>query len=432
MALTKGLSMPSATPVLKRQNHRIHPCNATRKNDLLAHLIAEYAGKSILIVTANDPADVTVPEDKNITLTSDELLAQMGELTCDILISYDLPDKAIIYMSRFARAREYALILLSAEDQKFLYPIETLQGRTITQEAISGYEPDFGIAVEQKSKEEAAARRAEREAKAQSGSDRPRAPRRDDKPRGDRPDFKREERGSRDDARPPRKPFSDSKPGGFDKKDSKPRFVGKDENGKPIFEGKTRERNHYHDGNPRTDAEKAARTPYSSKPKFFNKDSDKPRAEGEKAPFSGERKPYDAKKPYEKKPYEGKKTFENGEKKPYDAKKPFGEKKPYDAKKPFGEKKPYEGKKPFDNGEKKPYDAKKPFGEKKPYDAKKPFGEKKPYGDKKPYDKKPSSNYKPAYDSAKPAHTDTKPARAPRRINVKSLTPTTPSEDKKQ
>lgn len=375
--------MPSATPALKRQNHRIHPCTATRKNNLLSHLIDEYSGKSILVVTANDPARISIPDDKNIILTSDELLAQMGDVTCDILISYDLPDKAIVYMSRFARAREYALILLDAEDQKFLYPIETLLGRNITQEAISGFEPDFGIAVEQKSKEEAAARRVEREAKAQSGSkDRPRAPRRDDKPRGDRPDFKREER----DTRPPRKPFSDSKSGGFDKKDSKPRFVGKDENGKPIFEGKTRERNHYHDGNPRSEAEKAARTPYVSKPKFFGgdrKDSEKPREEGEKAPFSGERKPYDAKKPYEKKPYDAKKSFGSGDKKPY---------------------------------------------EKKPYDAKKPFGEKKPYGDKKPYDAKSSGSYKPAYTSSKPAQTDSTPKRAPRRINVKSLKPPKESE----
>jgi hypothetical protein len=360
--------MPSATPALKRQNHRIHPCNTARKNTLLTHLINEYAGKSILIVTANDPTAISVPEDKNITLTSDELLAQMGELTCDILISYDLPDKAIVYMSRFARAREYALILLGAEDQKFLYAIETLLGRTITQEAISGFEPDFGIAVEQKSKEEASARRAEREAKAGSASkDRPRAPKCDDRARGDRPSFKREERGEREDSRPPRKPFSDSKSGSFEKKDSKPRFVGKDENGKPIFENKTRERNHYIDGKPRTDAEKAAQTPYVSKPKFFGdkKDSDKPRAEGE-----------NAKKPYEKKPYDGKK--------------------PYGDKPAFGEKKPY--------------------GDKKPYDAKKPFGDKKSYGDKKPYDatKKPSSG------TSKPT---LEPKRPPRRINVKSLTP---------
>lgn len=372
--------MPSAIPALKRQNHRIHPCIAARKNALLSHLIAQYGGKSILVVTANDPALIHLPEDKkNITLLSDEALSQSAELTCDVLISYDLPDKAIIYMSRFARAKEYALILLCGEDQKFLYPIETLLGRTVTQETISGYEPDFGIAVEQKSKEEAKARRAERE---EEKAKRDARPKRDSKPRSDkpRPDHKREERGSNDDNRPPRKSFSDSKetkkPDYRSSKDSKPRFVGKDENGKPIFEGKTRERNHYIDGTPRSDTEKAARTPYVSKPKFFgkekeNKNSDKPRtAEGEKAPYAGEKKSYDAKKPYEKKPYDAKKSFGTGEKKPYDAKKPY---------------------------------------------------------EKKPYDKSVKST-KPSSDYSKPAPSESAaPKRPPRRIDVKSLKP---SEDK--
>lgn len=390
--------MPSsATPALKRQNHRIHPCTATRKNDLLNHLIRQYAGKSILVVTAGDPTHISVTESGSITLMSDLLLAQSPDLTCDILISYDLPDKAILYMSRFARAREYALILLGAEDQKFLYPIETLLGRTITQETLSGFEPDFGIAVEQKSKEEAKARREEREARAQSGSkERPRAPKRDDKPRRDdrgdkRPDFKREERGGKDEARPPKKPFSDGKKtGSFDKKSSKPRFIGKDENGKAIFEGKTRERNHYIDGTPRSDAEKAARTPYVSKPKFFDKDkqnTEKARSsDSEKAPYSGENPTNDGKKPYGKKPY--------------------------DAKKPFDK-------------DKKPYDGKKSFGDR----DKKPYGDtKKPYGDKKPYDKSAKST-KPSSDYAKSPQSEvTAPKRPPRRINVKSLTPPKESE----
>lgn len=306
--------MPSATtPALKRQNHRIHPCTGARKNDLLNHLIGQYAGKSILIVAAGDLAQLNTPENADVILTTDLLLAQSPELKCDVVISYNLPDKAIIYMSRFARAREYALILLGAEDQKLLYPIETLLGRTITQEAISGFEPDFGIAVEQKSKEEAKARREEREVKAQSSSkDRLKAPGRDNKMRPSdkndrRPDFKRDERGGKEETRPVKKPFSeDKKQGGFGKKSAKPRFIGKDENGKPIFEGKTRERNHYHDGTPRSDAEKAARTPYSSKPKFFGndkKDSDKPREDKkpyEKKPFDKDKKPYEGKKPYDK------------------------------------------------------------------------------------------------------------------------------------
>ncbi|MCK9372180.1 MAG: hypothetical protein M0P91_03225 [Sulfuricurvum sp.] len=386
--------MPSsATPALKRQNHRIHPCNAARKNELLNHLITRYHGKSILIVTANDPARIHLSHNDNITLSSDETLSQSPDLKCDVLISYDLPDKAIIYMSRFARAQEYALILLSAEDQKSLYPIETLVGRTIIQEAVAGFEPDFGIAVEQKSKEEAKARRAERD---EQNAKRDAQPKRDSKPRSD---FKRDDRGNRDENRPAKKPFSgtrdDKKPDNWKNKDSKPRFVGKDENGKPIFEGKTRERNHYIDGTPRSDTEKAARTPYSSKPKFFGKEkteSDKPKS------FDGEKKPYE-----NKKPYDAKKSFGNNEKKPYDSKKPY-------------EKKPYEGKKSFENGEKKPYEAQKSFGDKKPY------------GEKRPYDNKSPKNSKPSNNATKSSPADSTPKRTPRRINVKSLKPTEKSE----
>lgn len=382
---------------LKRQNHRIHPCAAARKNALLAHLIAHYADKAILVVTSGSASGIEIESYPNVTLAADADLTP--EQTCDVLISYDLPDKALIYMTRIARAGEYALILLGSDDQRFLYPIETLLGRTILQEPISGFEPDFGIAVEQKSKEEAKARRAERDAKfpkKESGD------KRDFKPRGDKPRYegKREERGGREGEKPFTKPRSDrpddKRQGGYGK-DSKPRFVGKDENGKPIFEGKTRERNHYHDGTPRSDAEKAARTPYSNKPKFFG---------GEKKESEPSRPVEGGKKPYEKKPYEGKKPFDK-EKKPFEGKKPSGDKKPY-------EKKPYDkdGKKPF--GEKKEFGDKKPFGEKKPYGEKKPFGDKKPYGEKKPYDKKPG------FDSSKPS---AEPKRPPRRINVKSFKP---------
>ena len=323
---------------IKRQNHRIHPCNASRKNELLIHLIAQHKGKKILVITAGEPSAVTV-EDADITVVGDEQLSGSADLTCDVLISYDLPEKALVYMTRLSRAREHALILLDAEDQKRLYGIETLLGRTIIQENIPGFEPDFGIAAERQSKEEAKARRAARDeqyAKQEKGG-------------------KRDDRGFKNDKKPADK---------WARKDSKPRFIGKDEKGKPMFEGKTRERNHYIDGTPRTEAEKAARTPFKSKPKFFGKDQkssgDDKSAEGKKESFKGEKKPF---------------------------------------------------------GDKKPYGEKKPAGNKKTYGDKKPYGDKKAFGDKKPYPKpKPSAEAKP---SAAPAE----PKRPPRRIDVKSFKP---------
>ena len=384
----------SSTPI-KRQNHRIHPCNRPLKNELIHFLIERNAGKSILVVTSTEAGELpTIFAGKNITVLSDAELAQTPDLRCEVLISYDLPEKAIVYMSRYARAREYALITLDEEDQKRLYPIELLNGRTITQEVVKGFEPDFGIAVDNQQKAEAKARRDEREAR--DAAD-PRN--RDKKPvRDTRPERLRED--SRGDKRPPR-----NEGDGFMAKkqhNAKPRFVGKDDSGKPIFEGKTRERNHYIDGTPRSDAEKATKPPYSSKPKFF----------GDKEKSSAEKKPYGEKKPFgDKKPYGDKPAF--GEKKPYGDKKPFGDKKPYGDKPAFGEKKPYGDKKPF--GDKKPYGDKPAFGEKKPYGDKKPFGDKKPYGDKKPFgDKKP-------YQDRKPSEAPAAPKRAPRRIDVKSF-----------
>jgi hypothetical protein len=356
----------SSTPI-KRQNHRIHPCNRPRKNELVQFLIERNAGKTILIATSENTGELpALFAGKNITVLSDAELTAKPDLRCEVLISYDLPEKAIVYMSRFARASEYALITLDAEDQKRLYPIELLNGRTITQEVVKGFEPDFGIAVDNQQKAEAKARRAEREAR-------------------DAADPRNRDKKPIRDTRPPR---NDSD--GFESKkqhNSKSRFVGKDENGKPIFEGKTRERNHYIDGTPRSDAEKAARTKFGSKPKFFG---DKAKNSDERKP-EGERKPYGEKKPFDK----DKKSF--GEKKPYGDKKPFGEKKPYGDKPAFGEKKPY------DKDGKKSYGEKKPFGDKKPYGDKKPFGEKKPYQDRKP------------------AETPAAPKRAPRRIDVKSF-----------
>lgn len=379
---------------IKRQNHRIHPCNAARKEKLISFLIERYPSKSVLIVTSKDAGELKNRfEGKNITVTNDQELASSSDFRADVLISYDLPEKAIIYMTRLAKANEYALILLDEQDQKQLYGIELLNGRTIIQEVIEGFEPDFGIAAENQQKAEAKARRAEREARdATEPKNRDQKPRReprperkfDDKPRSDRRPARGEDDG-----------FSAKKQQG-----SKPRFIGKDENGKPIFEGKTRERNHYIDGTPRTEEEKRNRTKYGSKPKFFG---DKGKSSDERKP-EGERKSFGEKKPFDK----DKKSF--GEKKPYGDKKPFGDKKPYGDKPAFGEKKPY------DKDGKKPYGDKKSFGEKKPYGDKKSFGEKKPFSDKKPY------------QDRKPSETPASPKRPPRRIDVKSLKPKKESE----
>ncbi len=125
--------MSSTTPI-KRQNHRIHPCNRPRKNELIHFLIERNSGKKILIVTSDEAGELTnLFAGNNITVLSDTELAKTPDLRCEVLISYDLPEKAIVYMSRYARASEYALITLDEQDQKRLYPIELLNGRNINQ-----------------------------------------------------------------------------------------------------------------------------------------------------------------------------------------------------------------------------------------------------------------------------------------------------------
>ena len=335
---------------IKRQNHRLHPCDASRKNELLNHLIALYPSKSILVVTAHDSKAIDIGENGDVTVITDAELPTAPTRRYNLLISYDLPSKALVYMTRLSQTDETALALLCPEDQKFLYPIETLLGRTIIQEPLAGFEPDFGIAAEQKIKEKAKAKRAER----------------------DERNAKREERPKRD-----FKPRTDFK---GEKKDSTSRFIGKDENGKPIFSGKTRDRNHYIDGTPRTEAEKAYKTPYSSKPKFYGKE--KPESEKTRS-ADGEKKLYD------KKPYEGKKPYDK-DKKSYGERKPFGDK----ATKPFEGKKSYGGKKNPSNNDVKPTNQ--------------------------------SNGGKPSSDSAKPAVT---PKRSPRRIDVKSFKPADKKEE---
>lgn len=328
---------------IQRKNHRIHPCDSGKKLELLTHLIGKFPDKHILIATANDTKLLQSIASKNITIVTDNEVKASEKNSVDILISYDLPEKALIYMTRFAHAREMALILLDSNDQKNLYPIETLLGRTIIQEVIAGFEPSFGIAVEQKSKAQALERRKMRDEEAALKADK------------------------------------------WAKKDKeKSVFLGTDESGKPIFSQKSRDRNHYIDGTPRSREEKATKTKFGSKPVFF----------GDKEQLN---------KP-----------------KSDDKKKPYGEKKPFDkdAKKPFGEKKPYGDKKPFDKDGKKEFGDKKSFGDKKPYGDKKPFDKdgKKPFGNKKPYDGKKS------FDKPAPKEPAT-PTRTPRKINVKSLKP---------
>lgn len=300
--------MSSSTVSVKRHNHRVHPCEPERKAELLEFLITRNAGLSILIVTANDPEILQASvKDEHVVVMSDTALTDAPELRCDLLISYDLPEKAIVYMARLARTKTYALILLDPKEQKQLYPIETLLGRNIMQEVLGGFEPrsDTPLVKEDRKVKE---RQPKQKYK----------PSREDK----RDDRKYDEKTTREDKRPPHKSVSKEKTASDKRSKQKrepSRYIGKDENGKPIFSGKTGERNHRYDGTPKESREKAAYKGSGKKPEFSEngekKRTGKPNSfDARSSEQSKEKKPWEkAKAAGSKKPY----TSSEGKKKPF-------------------------------------------------------------------------------------------------------------------
>lgn len=232
---------------VKHNKHRVYPCPHDKKLSLLNLLIAQHNKIKILIVTADNSELIkNAITAKNTTIMDDKELFESTETTCELLISYDLPQTANLYMLRLSKATEIAVVLLDSSEQKQLYPIETLLGRTIKQDIIEGFEykEDYKMVVAQKPAE-----RQKREYAFKTDSD-------------DKPKYEKSKKKS---YLSEKKPFdkpkynkpkknndSNDKSKPWDKKDKKPnKFLGKDDNGKALFSGKSGERNHRHDGTPK-------------------------------------------------------------------------------------------------------------------------------------------------------------------------------------
>lgn len=217
--------MSISTPTLKRHNHRVHPCKIEKKDELLDLLLTKNSDKKIFVITS-DKSSLSSNQD-NVTFVCDKELDENSELRCDLLISYDLPQDATTYMARTTRTNSHAIILLDSTQEKLLHPIEILNGRTIMQEPIDGFSEEIVQKQSQPKKKEPQARVEKREFK----------------PRDDKKEFR------------PKKKFDDSKgeKKPWDKKDKKEnKYLGKDENGKAIFSGKSGDRNHRYDGTPKS------------------------------------------------------------------------------------------------------------------------------------------------------------------------------------
>lgn len=243
---------------LKRKNHRLLLCTDAKKKDLLAKLIFENEGKRIAVAVYDDTEKVYIPEDVTLLMDGDPCEAKF-----DLLINYDLPADPAFYFARLTLTEETALTLMGESDQPHLLAIETLLGRAISQERPEGYAPELPTQPKPKPKR--------------------RAP-------------EKNERTLRE-KRPEKAPFSkESKPAPKRKPKASgvSRYIGKDENGKPIFSGKTGERNHRKDGTPHDEESLAAKREWEAKRK--KQGGKKPYDAKKSAPSRGERKPNDAKK----------------------------------------------------------------------------------------------------------------------------------------
>jgi superfamily II DNA/RNA helicase len=129
----------SNTHSIKRHNHKVHICAASRKESLLKHLISLYEDKKILVISKANSTTTEI-KDKNLTLSNDAGLSEFKNAQFDVLISFDLPDDVDTYMNRLAYTSTIALILLNEKEGALLYPIDMALGKNLPREVVPGFE----------------------------------------------------------------------------------------------------------------------------------------------------------------------------------------------------------------------------------------------------------------------------------------------------
>lgn len=282
--------MSTQTPIIKRHNHAAYRCLSTQKASLLTHLLDEHKDKRIAVIGA--PKEYRL---SGVTYIEDEDLATAPRV--DLIISYTLPATPELYMARLNHTDLLAFVLLDESDNSLLYEIERQLGKAIRQEQLEGFgseqkkkEPmrdNYGEKPHKDKKSFASKRDFDDDSSEESRREyKPRDNERGDKKpwekrdgeRGDRKPFEKRD-GEFKKSYPPRdrefrdgdkKPW-ENKP----KRDSK--YIGKDENGKPMFSGKSGERNHRFDGKPK-DFSSNEKT-FKKEPKRFDIKGKKPKEE---------------------------------------------------------------------------------------------------------------------------------------------------------
>lgn len=134
--------MATSLPALKRHNHRVHPCEDGRKNELLSFLLERESGGTVLVVAGAFPEKISESlASETVTFVTDDAIASLEGKTFDLVLSYDLPESVETYLERLKLAGKQAAILLETQRRDRLYPIETFLGRTVREEIIEGFAP---------------------------------------------------------------------------------------------------------------------------------------------------------------------------------------------------------------------------------------------------------------------------------------------------
>nr|WP_321266704.1 hypothetical protein [uncultured Sulfurimonas sp.] len=265
--------MSSTQPAIKPNNHRVHPCPNDKKLSLLNKLISDNIESKIIVVTAFETQliiDFLQSENsqilENVQIVDDRTLIKDENLICDLLISMDVPAKAVIYIARLSHTNNRAVLLLNESEQKLLYPIETLLGRVIKQDLIEGF------AYEAKAKQKKDTKTAPKKMTKSQITDVAKK-RYDEKVSEPKPKREYKKEFNKDDKKDFKK--SDKSDKWAKKKKSPNKYLGKDENGKAIFSGKSGERNHNYDGTPKDKYDAPKKTGRKISIKSLKKPTDK-------------------------------------------------------------------------------------------------------------------------------------------------------------
>ncbi len=236
--------MPASS--IKPTNHRVHPCPNDKKISLLKQLITENKDSNIIVVSSQDASSIkeSLKDVSDVKVLSDDELFKDVSIKCDLLISLDLPQKALFYIQRLSHTTSKAVLILNESEQKLLYPIETLLGRVIKQEIVEGFE------YAKKEVKEIKPKPKQKQMSKQDIKDV--AKKRYDEGTRDSTEPKKEFKKPQGDKKSDKPRRDDDKAKQWEKKKKSPnKFLGKDEKGKALFSGKSGERNHRHDGSPK-------------------------------------------------------------------------------------------------------------------------------------------------------------------------------------